>query len=149
MLLACVAIPHWADGIIAARPFISLEQLLAFADDLARLWPSEQLDQALSHHPRIGENRQAHDADAAHSRREQPALSDRDPQLKRALMEGNRQYEDKFGHIFLIRAAGRSAEEILACLQQRLQNSAGRERVETAIQLREIALLRLRQGLSL
>ena len=47
MLLACVAIPHWADGIIAARPFISLEQLLAFADDLARLWPSEQLDQAL------------------------------------------------------------------------------------------------------
>jgi len=64
-------------------------------------------------------------------------------------MEGNRQYEDKFGHIFLIRAAGRSAEEILACLQQRLQNSAGRERVETAIQLREIALLRLRQGLSL
>ncbi len=146
MLLACAAVASWADDIIAARPFIGLDELLAFADDTARRWGPEQVDEALCQHPRIGEFRDNNDAGAVHSRREQPALTDRDGQLKTALMEGNRQYEAKFGRIFLIRAAGRSGEEILACLRKRLQNGAGQEQLETAIQLREIALLRLRQG---
>ncbi|XBS68944.1 2-oxo-4-hydroxy-4-carboxy-5-ureidoimidazoline decarboxylase [Acerihabitans sp. KWT182] len=148
MLLACAAVASWVDGIIAARPFIGLDELLAFADDRARCWTAIQVDEALSHHPRIGERREAQDADAEHSRREQPSLGDRDGRLKMALKADNREYEAKFGRIFLIRAAGRSGEEILACLRRRLRNDAEQELLETARQLREIALLRLRQGVS-
>ncbi|WP_213994059.1 2-oxo-4-hydroxy-4-carboxy-5-ureidoimidazoline decarboxylase [Sodalis sp. dw_96] len=148
LLLVCAAVGSWADDIIAARPFSGLDELLAFADDAARRWGAEQVDEALLEHPRIGESREHNDAAAEHSRREQPVLTDGDERLKIALREGNRQYEAKFGRIFLIRAAGRSGEEILACLRHRLQNGVGQEQSETAKQLREIALLRLRQGLS-
>jgi 2-oxo-4-hydroxy-4-carboxy-5-ureidoimidazoline decarboxylase len=146
MLLACAAVRSWGDAIIAARPFGGLDELLAFADETARRWGAEQVDEALMQHPRIGESREHNDAAAEYSRREQPVFTDGDEQLKRALREGNRFYEAKFGRIFLIRAAGRSGEEILACLRQRLHNSVEQEQRETANQLREIALLRLRQG---
>ncbi len=146
MLLACVAVSAWGDAIIAARPFRGIDELLAFADEAARRWGAEQVGEALMQHPRIGELRDHNDAAAEHSRREQPVLTESDERLKTALAEGNRQYEAKFGRIFLIRAAGRSGEEILGCLRQRLHNSVEQEQQETAKQLREIALLRLRQG---
>jgi 2-oxo-4-hydroxy-4-carboxy-5-ureidoimidazoline decarboxylase len=62
-----------------------------------------------------------------------------------ALAEGNAAYERRFDQVFLIRAAGRSAPEILAELDRRLGNDDAAEREETVTQLREIALLRLRQ----
>jgi len=64
------------------------------------------------------------------------------------LAEGNRAYEEKFGHVFLIRAAGRDATEILSELERRLSNDEGTERAETLGALRQIALLRLEQVVS-
>jgi 2-oxo-4-hydroxy-4-carboxy-5-ureidoimidazoline decarboxylase len=61
-----------------------------------------------------------------------------------ALAEGNREYEQRFGRVFLIRAAGRSSREILAELRRRLGNDDETERAETVAALREIALLRLK-----
>ena len=61
-----------------------------------------------------------------------------------ALADGNQQYEKRFDRVFLIRAAGRSSAEILAELRRRLDNDDEAERAETVTQLREIALLRLK-----
>ena len=63
--------------------------------------------------------------------------------IREQLEEGNRRYEERFGRVFLIRAAGRSAEEILAVLNRRLENTAEDELAATAAALREIAMLRL------
>ena len=63
--------------------------------------------------------------------------------IREQLEEGNRRYEERFGRVFLIRAAGRSAEEILAVLNRRLENTAEDELAATAAALREIAILRL------
>ena len=63
--------------------------------------------------------------------------------MQRRLRAGNEAYEERFGRVFLIRAAGRSAEEILAALESRLSNDEDTEQAIVADQLREIALLRL------
>ena len=67
-----------------------------------------------------------------------------DAAVMAALAEGNREYEQRFGRVFLIRAAGRSASEVLAELRRRLGNDDETERAETVAALREIALLRLK-----
>lgn len=78
------------------------------------------------------------------SRSEQAGVDPSDDEVQRALREGNLAYEERFGRVFLIRAAGRSADEILSSLRDRLQNDAAAEDRIVAEQLREIALLRLR-----
>ena len=70
-----------------------------------------------------------------------------DDAVKLALAEGNRQYEERFGRIFIVCASGRSAAEILALLEQRMQNSADAEMLEAAEQQRQITQLRLRRWL--
>ena len=67
-----------------------------------------------------------------------------DAAVMAALAEGNREYERRFDRVFLIRAAGRSANEVLAELRRRLDNDDETERAETVAALREIALLRLK-----
>ncbi len=67
-----------------------------------------------------------------------------DAAVTAALAEGNREYEQRFDRVFLIRAAGRGSAEILAELRRRLGNDDETERAETVAQLREIALLRLK-----
>jgi OHCU decarboxylase len=76
-------------------------------------WGSAELEQALSAHPRIGEKPAGQQAHAALSRQEQSAVNVDDMQLAEALRMGNARYEARFGRVFLIRAKGRSGEEIL------------------------------------
>ena len=78
------------------------------------------------------------------SRSEQSGVDPSDAAVQQALREGNLAYEERFGRVFLIRAAGRSADEVLSALRERLQNDADAEDRIVAEQLREIALLRLR-----
>lgn len=66
-----------------------------------------------------------------------------DADVQSRLVDGNRAYEKRFGHVFLIRAAGRSSEEILAALEERLTNDPETEKAVMADQLRQIAVLRL------
>lgn len=86
--------------------------------------------------------------DAAHSRREQSGVDTSDADVAERLRAGNRAYEERFGHVFLIRAAGRSAAEILSALDERLGNDPATERRVVAEQLREIAVLRLEKELA-
>ncbi|UNX54897.1 2-oxo-4-hydroxy-4-carboxy-5-ureidoimidazoline decarboxylase [Georgenia sp. TF02-10] len=148
LLLSCAAVPRWAAAVAADRPYPDVDAALAAARTAADSWTDAEVDAALARHPRIGERPQGSDADAAHSRREQAGVDAGDAELARRLAEGNRAYEERFGHVFLIRAAGRSAEEILAALEQRLGNDPATERRVAAEQLREIAVLRLRGELA-
>ncbi len=68
-----------------------------------------------------------------------------DSALQQAMQQGNQAYETRFGRVFLIRAKGRSGEQMLAELQRRLQNSDPAEQQEALEQLREITLLRLKE----
>lgn len=140
----CVAIPAWQQALVAARPFASLTALYTTAQQLAQAWQGDALQQALSAHPRIGERAQGSSAESALSRQEQSAVNARDAALTQALAEGNAQYEARFGRVFLIRAKGRSGEEMLAALRRRLENDDAQEEQEAIGQLREITLLRLR-----
>jgi 2-oxo-4-hydroxy-4-carboxy-5-ureidoimidazoline decarboxylase len=67
-----------------------------------------------------------------------------DDDTRAAVVEGNRAYEDRFGHVYLIRAAGRSPEEMLAELRRRLANDEDAERAEVVEQLAQITELRVR-----
>ncbi|MPV39097.1 2-oxo-4-hydroxy-4-carboxy-5-ureidoimidazoline decarboxylase [Georgenia subflava] len=148
LLLGCADVPRWADEVAAGRPYADVEAALRAARTAAEPWTDGEVDAALARHPRIGERAEGQARDAAHSRREQSGVDPADTDVARRLREGNRAYEDRFGHVFLIRAAGRSAAEILAALDQRLTHDPETERRTAAEQLREIAVLRLQGELA-
>ena len=133
-------IPRWIDAIVDGRPYASVDALSAAALEVAAPLNEAELDGALAHHPRIGAKVDGTSAEAAHSRREQPSVDD---VTAAALAEGNRAYEERFDRVFLVRAAGRTAEEILGLLQQRLGHTDEQELAVVDQQLREIAALRL------
>lgn len=141
------AIPAWVDAIVAARPYASVGEVTARADELARDWTDADLDVALAHHPRIGQKTAGSGAEAAASTREQAAMATASASTTDAMAQANADYETRFGRVFLIRAAGRSADEMLAEVRRRLGNDDVTEAAEARDQLRQIALLRLRSSL--
>jgi 2-oxo-4-hydroxy-4-carboxy-5-ureidoimidazoline decarboxylase len=142
VLRPCADIDRWIDAILGARPFGSLEELLACAQNAVDPFTEAEIDAALAHHPRIGERATGSSAEASLSRGEQSTLN-LDEKIAADLLAANRAYEDRFARVFLIRAAGRSSEEILAELRRRLDNDPDVELAEAGEQLRAIALLRL------
>ena len=142
-LKPCIDVRRWVETITAARPFPSKAALLKSAAEAAEPFTSAEVEAAMAHHPRIGERPTASTAEASMSRSEQSGVDPADSKVVEALAQGNRDYEEKFGRVFLIRAAGRTAAEILAVLNGRLANSPAEEDLIVAQQLREIAVLRL------
>jgi 2-oxo-4-hydroxy-4-carboxy-5-ureidoimidazoline decarboxylase len=142
VLRPCADIDRWIEAILGARPFASIDELLACAQKAAAPFAQAEIDLALAHHPRIGERAAGTTAEATLSRGEQSELN-LDGQVAAELLAGNRAYEERFSRVFLIRAAGRSSEEILAELRRRLGNDHATELTEIGEQLRAIALLRL------
>ena len=140
-------IPRWVDAVVAGRPYPDVASMAAVAQTAASDWTIKDLDAALAHHPRIGQKASGQGEEAAASRREQAAMSVASAELATLMAEANAAYEERFGRIFLIRAAGRSPEEMLAELKRRLGNDELTEATEAVEQLRQIALLRLRQAL--
>lgn len=144
-LRVCVPIDRWVAEITAKRPFSSVEELVAFADGAARTWSNDEVMGAIASHAKLGQKPKGADANSAHSRNEQSSLGSLERATQDRLIALQDEYRDKFGHIFLIRAAGRSSDEILSALEDRLTRPAAEEALTTASQLREIALLRLTQ----
>ncbi|MEP9363906.1 2-oxo-4-hydroxy-4-carboxy-5-ureidoimidazoline decarboxylase [Nocardioides sp. CN2-186] len=147
-LRPCVDIDSWVGALVAGRPYDAVADVLAVADLQARSWSPAEVEKALADHPRIGERHTGAGASAALSQGEQSGVDPHDAEVQRRLAEGNAAYEQRFDRIYLVRAAGRSAEEILALLEERLTNDPDTEIAVTAGQLREIALLRLEGLLS-
>ena len=147
-LLACCAAPVWGAGIAAKRPYPDRPAIVAAADAAARGLSWAEVLAGLSAHPRIGERAVGDSAEAAWSRQEQSAAArSADDVTRAALLAANHAYEERFGHVFLIFASGRTQAEILAAARERLRNDEAAERVVVAGELRKIALLRLERVL--
>lgn len=142
-LRTCLDVPRWVDEVLAARPFADREAALTAARTAANPLTAGEVEQALAAHPRIGERRPGHDTQARLSASEQSGVDASDAAVARRLQDANAAYERRFGRVFLIRAAGRDAQEILAELERRRGNDDEAELAEVAAQLREIAVLRL------
>ena len=143
-LRACNAAPSFARQVLAGRPYPDADGLVARAEAVARALPWDEVAVALAAHPRIGDRVQGSSAEARASRREQGSMRDAGDDVRAALLDGNRAYEKRFDHVFLIRAAGRSPEEMLAELRRRLGNDEAAERAEVTEQLAQITGLRVR-----
>lgn len=143
VLRPCVDVDRWVDEVLTGRPFATTDELAAAAEAAADPFLDAEVDAALAHHPRIGERAQGQGREAELSRGEQASLRV-DDDIQAQLVEGNRAYEERFGRVFLIRAAGRTSEEILAQLRERLSNDDATEARVVAEQLRQIALVRLK-----
>lgn len=151
-LLDCCGSEPWARAVLARRPFASAEALLAAADAEWRALPPEQWRAAFRHHPRIGERQATAGQSAAAgamSASEQGGVQVAATDVRTRLAQGNRSYEERFGFIFIIRAQGRSAEEMLDALTARLDNDPEAELRVAAEQQRQITQLRLRRLLEL
>lgn len=149
VLSSFVHIPSWIDTLLKNRPYGSIVQLYQLASQQAAHWQWLEVEQALAQHPRIGQKKAAvalSQQEQQFSAHEQSGVQT-SAELQQALLTANRAYEQQFGHIFLIRAAGRSGPEILQELQRRMHNTVAQEQQEVTMQLAEIALLRLKQGI--
>lgn len=143
----CCGSTKWASRMAAERPFANAKQLVMLADRI--WWSLEPVDwlEAFASHPRIGEKRTAR-ATAAEAQRwaaqEQSGAQNAAQETMRLLAELNREYEKKFGYIYVVCATGKSSEEMLATLRERLPNDA---ETELNIAAREQALItKLRLG---
>jgi 2-oxo-4-hydroxy-4-carboxy-5-ureidoimidazoline decarboxylase len=144
-LTACLAVPRWVDEVADQAPYGSLDELLEVARAAATPLSPEEVDQALAHHPRIGEKAAGEGRSQAFSRAEQATSASSDDGVTARLTAGNQAYEEKFGRVFLIRAAGRTRPEIVAELERRLALPPEEEISEVGAALRDIALLRIPQ----
>lgn len=143
-LLACCDVPAWTDSLLAGRPFADVAALEEAADRASRALTPGDVERALAAHPRIGERAAGRGTEATWSQGEQASVS-RDEATRAALLEGNRDYEERFGRVFLICVSDRSGEEILSALRERLGHDDETEAAVVADELRMIALLRLRK----
>src|ERR1700680_2795632 len=118
-LYECFASHGWARRVAAGRPYRDLEALVDAAERAWSELASSDWAEALAGHPRIGERG---GASPAASEREQGGIRRASADVLQQLADENRRYEARFGHVFLIAAAGRDSNEILAALRERMHN---------------------------
>lgn len=131
----------WVQTVDAESPWASPEE---FLQSCRRSWEAlgpEDWLQALSAHPRIGDRPAA----GSQERREQSAAEAAPEDVRAAIARGNADYDARFGFTYVVRAAGRSAQEMLALLEQRLRNDSKTELGVAAGQQWEITALRIQR----
>src|SRR5689334_11267278 len=127
---ACCGAHRWVSEMVDRRPFSSVDAVIDVANDVWQAMGDGDWREAFDHHPRIGETRTAKvqgQRAASWSAGEQSRASSADAEVKRQLAEVNAKYEARFGHIYLVCAAGRSANELLDVARARLGNDPATE----------------------
>ena len=130
VLLDCCGSTRWAERVAANRPYWDVGQCLIIGE---RIWKElERSDwlEAFRAHPKIGERK----AEAVVSQKaqnwsegEQSRASDAASETLTALAAANREYEARFGFIFIVCASGKTADEMLALLRGRMENDTETE----------------------
>jgi OHCU decarboxylase len=150
-LLSCCGSYAWARAMTAARPFLDEARLFTMASEIWRSLPEADWMEAFRNHPRIGE-RHAERATTTTSARwsagEQDLVTQSDNEIRGAIAEGNRCYEDHFGRIYIVCASDKTPMEILSILNRRLKNDDATEMKESAEQQEQIMQLRLRRWIA-
>lgn len=149
---ACCGASRWVDAMVARRPFNATEAVISMAGDIWLAMGPDDWREAFAHHPRIGERAAARPQDeraAAWSAGEQSSVANADASMHDELAQINRAYEARFGYIYIVCAAGRSADELLEIARRRLTNAPDDELRIAAEEQRQITRLRLRKLLSI
>ncbi|MEU5258075.1 2-oxo-4-hydroxy-4-carboxy-5-ureidoimidazoline decarboxylase [Amycolatopsis sp. NPDC021455] len=135
LLTECLAVPRWVDAVLAGRPYADVDAVKAAAD---LPLTSDEIRQAMAAHPRIGEK-----PASGWARSEQSGVDNAD-----AFAAANAEYEAKFGHVYLVCASGRSGDELLKILRERLDNDPATELAVAGRELLKIAELRLAKAVT-
>jgi OHCU decarboxylase len=137
-LRRCGGSGQWARAMAAARPLATRDAAWEAAERAWRGLDREGWVEAFRSHPRIGDRTvTGQEAD------EQAGATSASERVLDALAQGNRAYEERFGHIYIVCASGRSAEEMLFLLEERLANDPDTELAVAAAEHRKITRLRL------
>jgi 2-oxo-4-hydroxy-4-carboxy-5-ureidoimidazoline decarboxylase len=150
-ILSCCGSRTWAGCLAGKRPVADEPTLFAAADDCWQNLPEADWLEAFRSHPRIGEQhaeKQTTAVSATWSRSEQSQMSQADAAILLRMREGHRQYEERFGRIFIVCASGKQPAEMLSILERRLSNDPPQELLESAVQQQQIMQLRLRKWLA-
>jgi 2-oxo-4-hydroxy-4-carboxy-5-ureidoimidazoline decarboxylase len=139
-LRGCCASERWAERVAAGRPYEAPERLYAAAGEILAGLDEADVDEALAAHPRIGDR-----PSGADSRREQAGVATASEATRTALAEVNRAYEARFGHVYLVCATGKDADELLGIARERLANDPATERRVLRDELTKINTVRLRR----
>lgn len=142
-LLTCCASRTWASKVARARPFRGPDELYAAAESAFNGLGREDWLDAFAVHPRIGEQPAGEDVESRWSAQEQAGVDPASPEILAELAEANRLYEERFGHVFLVCATGKTAFEMLGLLSDRLGNDPQTELNVAAGEQRKITRLRL------
>lgn len=147
-LRGCCGSARWIEAMIAARPYRDVEGLHAAARRAAARLEKDDWLEAFGHHPRIGDLealrvRFAHAGSQSWSRGEQAGVAGGDDAVLERLAEGNQRYEKRFGYLFILCATGKTAPEILAALEERLNYGRAEELGVAAAEQMKITHLRL------
>jgi OHCU decarboxylase len=149
--LRCCGSDRWAGGMAAARPFASIEAVYAASDNISSTLDASDWLEAFRAHPRIGgssgSGRSAESGasrgTAQWSKEEQAGARGASDAVRTRLAIGNRDYEARFGYIFIVCATGKTGGEMLAELERRLAHEPGEELEIAAAEQRKITRLRL------
>ncbi len=147
-LSRCCGSARWASRMAAARPFANQQ---ALAQAARRIWLELGLDdwrQAFLHHPRIGDVQANFAVTGGWAEAEQAGALGATAEVLAELAAANRAYEERFGHLFLVCASGKSATEMLALLRARLGNDPAEELSVAAGEQQKITELRLEKLLA-
>ncbi|MET7985029.1 MULTISPECIES: 2-oxo-4-hydroxy-4-carboxy-5-ureidoimidazoline decarboxylase [unclassified Streptomyces] len=129
----------WAERLLASRPYAGADDLYAESDAATAGLTTADLTEAMAGHPPIGRPKPGDPA----SSREQRGMAGASAELREEMLELNLAYQERFGHVFLICATGRSGEQMRDALKERIGNSAEREREIVRVELGKINRIRL------
>ncbi|MER5429508.1 2-oxo-4-hydroxy-4-carboxy-5-ureidoimidazoline decarboxylase [Streptomyces sp. NPDC002588] len=139
VLLDACASTAWADRLLAARPYATADGLYAASDSATAGLTAADLAEAMAGHPPIGRPEPGDPASA----REQRGMADASAELRAEMLELNLAYQEKFGHVFLICATGRTGEQMRDAVKERLGNAPEQEREIVRTELGKINRIRL------
>src|SRR5205807_1873871 len=118
-LLRCCGSRKWAAAMAAAWPFPDTEAMLRASDEIWWRLDAEDWLEAFRAHPKIGER-----TSSGWSQQEQSGTALAGADQLAELDRLNRAYEDRFGYIFIVSAAGKTTEQMLDALRGRVNNPA-------------------------
>lgn len=149
LLIDCCGSSRWAEMVAVRRPYVDAEMLHKAADSV--WWKLDRADwlEAFSNHPQIGDKPAGGSESARNwAEGEQSGARAASEDVKTRLVRANHAYFEKFGYIYIVCASGKSAEAMLAILNQRLQNDLASELSIAAEQQRLITRIRLEKLLA-
>ncbi|UXY22729.1 2-oxo-4-hydroxy-4-carboxy-5-ureidoimidazoline decarboxylase [Streptomyces cynarae] len=129
----------WAGRLLAGRPYATAEDLYAANDAAMAGMTTADLEEAMAGHPPIGRPKPGDPASA----REQRGMAGASDELKAEMLELNLAYQERFGHVFLICATGKTGEQMRDAVKERIGNAPEQEREIVRTELGKINRIRL------